>query len=372
MDESGSHDFGLPLELLIRHRNLTTIREICPGCFDDWLWYVLVYVRAYEWLGVAAGDDQETVDRLQYLESAQHIWNTTFSMSWDERTCGGGLWWKKNTFKSGISTSLALHGAALLHRAIPGDVYYLHRAHQIWEWIANTPMINPATGLAYDGVGNTTSDPNACSGSGKGAATYIQGVLMGGLAMLYEAGNRTDAAMAAAAVRLANETMNQKSVAFHCGDSCDRSEVRLLDDGVTGSQMLPPLQTRDFQSFKGIFLRYLPLVAPLTDDDTRNLWAQFVRDNAEVASYFGQDAAGQFAGSWQGPVDSCREACSYDTDGPACSFNLTGAAPQAAAVDLFTALSALSPKPTLTPTRIPGPKLTLTTTPMHIPASKPT
>ena len=71
-----------------------------------------------------------------FLEAAGNIFNATFLDAWDETHCGGGLWWKKGTFKSTISTALALRASIGLHASIPGDVFY----GQVIKIQSNTKM----------------------------------------------------------------------------------------------------------------------------------------------------------------------------------------------------------------------------------------
>ncbi len=135
--------------------------------FDDNGWWGLAWVAAYDLAGEGA-----------YLDAARTIFARNLA-GWDG-VCGGGLWWNtKRTYKNAITNELFITLAAQLHERTPGDREYLSWALRGWEWLTGRALIGPG-GLVNDGL---TAD---CANNGGTAWTYNQGVILGGLAALYE------------------------------------------------------------------------------------------------------------------------------------------------------------------------------------------
>src|SRR5262249_6176187 len=136
--------------------------------YDDNGWWALAWVAAYD----ATGD-------LSYLDAARTIFAHNIG-GWDD-TCHGGLWWSKaRGYKNAIANELFLTLAARLHQRAGGDRdSYLAWAVREWEWFAGSGVIG-SCGLINDGL------TPGCVNNGGTRWTYNQGVILGGLAAMYE------------------------------------------------------------------------------------------------------------------------------------------------------------------------------------------
>ena len=135
--------------------------------FDDNGWWGLAWVAAYDLTGES-----------QYLEAARVIFARNLA-GWDD-VCGGGMWWNtRRTYKNAVTNELFITLAAQLHERTPGDQEYLSWALRGWEWLTGRALIG-RSGLVNDGL---RAD---CANNGGTAWTYNQGVILGGLAVLYD------------------------------------------------------------------------------------------------------------------------------------------------------------------------------------------
>ena len=225
--------------------------------------------------------------------------------SWDG-TCGGGLRWNTaSTYKNAITNELFLTLAALLHQRTPGDQgSYLNWAQREWEWFSSSGLIGPG-GLVNDGL------TAACQNNAGTTWTYNQGVILGGLAALFEiTGDR-------------GYLTQGESIA-------GAALSRLIAPGPSGSPgiLAEPCEAtaagcnEDQAQFKGIFVRYL-----------YDFWLQgrqpayraFILANAHSIWNQDKNAADQFGLRWAGP------------------FDRADAARQSSALDALIAAAALAP-----------------------------
>ena len=252
--------------------------------FDDNLWWALAWVAASD----LTGDER-------YREAAQAIFTHALT-GWDD-TCRGGVWWNsKRDYKNAITNELFLTLAALLAARVPGQREYQDWALRSWEWLHGSGMIGPS-GLVNDGL------TAACENNGGVTWTYNQGVILGGLAALYEltgeqAYLRHGEAIADAALG---------SLTDSAGILTEPGEARLDGRADDGTQ------------FKGIFARYL-------HDFSRHSYKPFYRtffltNAASVVTRAGNES-GQYGVHWSGPFDTA------------------DASRQTAALDLLTAAAA--------------------------------
>ena len=189
--------------------------------YDDEGWWALGWIDSYEL----------THDK-RYLRMAQTIF-ADMSGGWSS-TCGGGIWWKKNShYKNAIANELFLDVAArlALHAHRGQRAGYLDWANREWTWFAASGMIN-ADSLINDGLDET------CHNNGKTTWTYNQGVVLGGLTSLSKAAN--DPALLEPATRIATAAVAHLTDAK--GVLHDPCEPSCGEDGV---------------QFKGIFTRNL-------------------------------------------------------------------------------------------------------------------
>ena len=252
--------------------------------FDDNGWWALAWVAAFD----LTGEDR-------YLDAARKIFAHNQS-GWDG-TCGGGLWWnQERTYKNAITNELFLTLAALLHQRTPGDQDYRDWALREWEWLRASGLIGPG-GLVNDGL--TAS----CVNNGGTTWTYNQGVILGGLAALYQITDdraylQQGEAIADAA--LTTLTGPRRILAEPCESS-----------GCNGDQTL----------FKGIFVRYLHEFCLHSD---RQAYRAFILANADSVWDTDRNAADQFGSRWAGPFDQA------------------DASRQTAALEVLTAAAALT------------------------------
>jgi predicted alpha-1,6-mannanase (GH76 family) len=239
--------------------------------YDDNGWWALAWVAAFDM----------TRDS-RYLDAARTIFvrNTA---GWND-TCGGGLRWNTtSTYKNAITNELFLTLAALLHQRMPGDQgSYLSWAQREWEWFSSSGLIGP-DGLVNDGL------TAACANNGGTTWTYNQGVILGGLAALFEITGDRD-------YLTRGESIASAALA------------KLTTPGPPGSPgiLAEPCETaaascnEDQAQFKGIFVRYL---YDFWLQSRQPAYSAFILANARSVWDHSKDAADQFGLRWAGPFD---------------------------------------------------------------------
>ncbi|HEX6526833.1 MAG TPA: glycoside hydrolase family 76 protein [Streptosporangiaceae bacterium] len=231
--------------------------------FDDSAWWALAWVAAYD----LTGEDR-------YLAAARTIFAHNLD-GWDS-TCGGGVWWnKERSYKNAITNELFLTLAARLHQRVPGDQDYLAWAMRAWEWLHGSGMIGP-DGLVNDGL---TAD---CANNGGTTWTYNQGVILGGLAALYEI----------------------------TGDPAYLRQGEIIADAALSGLIGPsgilaePCEAAgcdsDQTQFKGIFVRNLHA---FSTHGGKPAYRAFLLANADSVWDNDRNAADQFGLRWAGPFD---------------------------------------------------------------------
>ena len=242
-------------------------RRFINDFYDDNLWWALAWV--------AAGDlTPDEWYRERYRAAAQAIFAHGLS-GWDD-TCGGGLWWnEKRDYKNAITNELFLTLAALLAVRVPGRQEYRDWALREWEWLHGSGLIGPS-GLVNDGLSA------ACANNGGTTWTYNQGVILGGLAALYELTGeegylREGEVIADAA--LSQLTGERGILAEPCEPSgCDGDQTQ----------------------FKGIFVRNLRQFARHRG---KPAYRACILANADSVLASARNPAGQFGLRWAGPFD---------------------------------------------------------------------
>jgi predicted alpha-1,6-mannanase (GH76 family) len=251
--------------------------------YDDNGWWALAWVAAFD-----------LTRENRYLDAARTIFARN-TAAWDD-TCGGGLRWNAtSSYKNAVTNELFLTLAALLHQRTPGDQgSYLTWARREWEWFSSRGLIGPA-GLVNDGL------TAACQNNGGTTWTYNQGVILGGLAALFEiTGDRG----------YLTQGESIASVALS----------RLTIPGLLGSPgiLAEPCEAaaagcnEDQAQFKGTFVRYL-----------YDFWLQsrqpdysaFILANAGSVWAHNKNAADQFGLRWAGPfdrADAARQSSALD------------------------------------------------------------
>jgi len=233
--------------------------------FDDNGWWGLAWVAAYDLTGES-----------RYLDAARVIFARNLA-GWDG-VCGGGLWWNtRRTYKNAISNELFITLAAQLHERTPGDREYLSWALRAWEWLTDRALIGP-DGLVNDGL---TAD---CANNGGTAWTYNQGVILGGLAALYD-------------------ITGDHGYLSHGESIADAALARLTD---AGGILTEPCELTadgcngDGTQFKGIFVRYLH---EFYAHSGKRAYRDFLLANADSVWERARNADDQFGLRWGGPFD---------------------------------------------------------------------
>jgi predicted alpha-1,6-mannanase (GH76 family) len=236
--------------------------------YDDNGWWALAWVAAFD-----------VTRESRYLDAARAIFarNTT---GWTG-ACGGGLRWNAaSSYKNAITNELFLTLAALLHQRDPAGGY-LTWAEREWEWFSSSRLIGPE-GLVNDGL--TAAGQNNAGTTW----TYNQGVILGGLAALFEITGdrgyltRGEAIAGAAIGRLAPRGI--------LAEPCEASA-----DGCNEDQV----------QFKGIFVRYL---YDFWLQSRQPAYRAFILANAGSLWARSRNAAGQFGLRWAGPFDRAHAA----------------------------------------------------------------
>ena len=258
---------------------------------DDTAWWALAWLQAYDLTHVSAYLSMAETD-------ADYI-----HQDWDS-TCGGGVWWQRSprAYKNAISNELFLQLTAWLHNDIPGDTKYLRWAKAEWSWLNHSGMINNSD-LVNDGL-----DDNCANNAGI-TWTYNQGVILAGLAELYQAtGNQS---LLSRAERMASAAINQLAVHGVLAEPCEHAACAAMLDNNT-------------LAFKGIFMRDLKVLAVTAR--TARFNAFFVRQARSIETRDTGDYR-QHGMFWVGPfadASSATEASALDA--LVASLDLPGAA----------------------------------------------
>jgi predicted alpha-1,6-mannanase (GH76 family) len=246
-------------------------RHFLVRYFDDNGWWALAWIKAY---------DVTREDR--YLDAARRIFDNLVT-GWDE-TCRGGVWWNEDKkYKNAITNELFLTAAVRLHlRSGSHASTYLDWALREWDWFHASGMIGNA-GLVNDGL---TPD---CENNGKPTYTYNQGVILGGLAGLYEVTGdeaylRQGESIADAAIR----DLTSPSTASPAGILIEPGEADMVGRAGDGSQ------------FKGVFVRHL---YDFYQHRRHPAYRDFILHNAESIWDNSRNDQNQFGLSWTGPFD---------------------------------------------------------------------
>lgn len=127
-----------------------------------------------------------------WLAMGQAVFNTMYSR-WDDAHCGGGLRWQIFTWNSGYNYKNTISNACLFQMAArlgryTGNTTYLDVAEQVFDWLVDVGYIVLSdTGNVFDGA---KIDDN-CTDITKIEWTYNHGIVLGGIAYMYNATNGT-------------------------------------------------------------------------------------------------------------------------------------------------------------------------------------
>jgi predicted alpha-1,6-mannanase (GH76 family) len=244
--------------------------------YDDNAWWALAWIAAFD-----------LTRNTRYLDAAKTIFAHNAN-AWDD-TCGGGVWWTtQKTYKNAITNELFLTLAAQLHQRTPGDrAGYLTWAQREWDWFRASGLIGPDS-LVNDGL---TSD---CQNNGGPTWTYNQGVILGGLAAMFEITG--DHAYLRQGEAIANATMNNLVTAPADGAPGILTEPCEATAGGCGGDQV---------QFKGIFMRNL---YDFWLRSSQPYYRAFILHNAAYVWNKNKNASNQFGMRWTGPFDQADAA----------------------------------------------------------------
>ncbi|MBD7996292.1 glycosyl hydrolase [Arthrobacter sp. Sa2CUA1] len=231
-------------DTLIRTIRLRNGGRITNSFYDDMAWLALAALRVDSLPGPPRGSKPRHQRLRESLGSALRSAHT--------RDFGGGLFWNRSrTFKNTPATA-----PAALYFARGGD---RERAQALIDWL-NTVLLDPETGLYFDGIRMDGSRPLVETP----IYTYNQGPVLGALLELggpANLGRATELIQATAAHLVYDD------------DRYDTDDARLLRTHGSGDGGL----------FTGILCRYLAeaAAAPTLDRKTRELAGTLVTELAE-------------------------------------------------------------------------------------------
>ncbi len=265
---SGGQNF---LDLIVATYDLNSAGQFLDDLgYDDEAWWAIAWVRGYDLTGNPT-----------YLAAAKTIF-TDMTTAWDTAVCSGGIWWNRNrNYKNAITNELVLLLGARLHTRPANDSgpgSYLDWANKEWDWFSGSGMIN-GSNLINDGL-TPGADAAVCTNNGQTTWTYNQGVVLGGLAEMYEATG--DATWLSRAEPIADAAISKLA---------DANGVMQEPCGSGGCNS-------DQAGFKGIFVRNL---VHLYDQDRKPSYFDFITVNARSAWANDRDPNSEFDINWAGP-----------------------------------------------------------------------
>ena len=225
---TGDNSYQIAIPVAFAHYARTGFEDAYN---DDTGWWGLAWVQAYE---LTRSRLPQARDYLAMARTAANYMHK----SWDGR-CGGGVWWTTaRTYKNAITNEVFLELTAWLHNVIPADTKYLGWARAEWAWFKSSGLISSG-GLVNDGL------DRRCANNHGPTWTYNQGVILAGLARLYQATGNTG--QLSEAETIARAAIGHLTVRGILREPCT----------LTGCGPNPG----DVQSFKGIFTRDLKVLA---------------------------------------------------------------------------------------------------------------
>lgn len=241
-----------PLKYVFDQTYLKTDIFVGGECYDDYQWWLLAWMQIYQ-----------VEPDVKYLRRAADIYETVATKAWNTSQCNGGVQWcPTNAYKNAITNELFLLSSMRLHPYATllgkSSTYYLRWALKEWQWLENSGMMN-SDYLINEGLG---SIDNTCVNDNQTTWTSNQGVILTGLALLYDA--------------------TQNSTLLDIADKIADASIRHLiypngilkepcEDGCTDDQKL----------FKGIFVRHLGYLLPyFTDKPHKQKYSSFLQKNA--------------------------------------------------------------------------------------------
>lgn len=127
----------------------------------------------------------ESGDQPSWLALAQGVFNTQ-AERWDTTACGGGLRWQLFPYQGGYTLKNSVSNGGFFQLAarlalFTGNQSYADQAIKMWDWCAQSPLLNEQTWSVAD----STSMTDNCTSQGNLQWTYNYGVFFMGAAYMY-------------------------------------------------------------------------------------------------------------------------------------------------------------------------------------------
>jgi predicted alpha-1,6-mannanase (GH76 family) len=232
---------------------------------DDTGWWGLAWLQAYD-----------ITRSRRYLAMAETDANYMHRY-WDN-TCGGGVWWRTTkAYKNAITNEVFLELTAWLHNTIRGDTKYLSWAKAEWSWFKGSGMINKSD-LINDGLNSRCVNNHATTW------TYNQGVILAGLARLYQA--TKDSRLLRTAEGIGKAAISHLTIGGVLHEPCGGTVCGNSTSGARGS-------------FKGIFVQDLKVLAVTA---RTSQFSSFFEKQARSIEAHDTSRHHQFGPLWAGPI----------------------------------------------------------------------
>lgn len=222
--------------------------------YDDMEWNGLAMLRAYQ-----------VTNDAKWHDAAITVWNDIRN-GWND-TMGGGIAWRKSQlyYKNTPANAPACILAARLYQ-LDGNTDDLNWAKKIYNWQKAT-LVNPATGLVYDGI-NSNNDGKLQDDPGWKFA-YNQGTFIGAALELY--------------------TITGEAV--YLQDAIKTASNMIVDPVMSPGGIMRAGDNGDGGLFNGIGVRYLTLLIQNPDlpATTRTAYVSYLKTNAETLWIKGTD-----------------------------------------------------------------------------------
>eukprot|EP00877_Chromochloris_zofingiensis_P011778 jgi/Chrzof1/6854/Cz02g01010.t1 len=238
--------------------------------FDDQGWWAVSWAKAYI-----------LTNQQKYLDMSKKLFDN-MQTGWDDSTCNGGLYWRKNNpYKSTISLLLYMQAGMLLYTHVKDDMYLI-RAQTALRWLNETELLTK-DGKVFDGIDGQCHHEYTLF-------SYNQGVLLGTLIQMYKVTGQDS--YLRIAEKVADVPIN------------DMSPNGILREGCE-----PKTCNYDSEQFKGVYMRYLyQLYRALTDargvytSNRREAYKEYIARQADsIWNNARNVATNQIGVSWSGP-----------------------------------------------------------------------